>query len=263
MTSFTAKAIDDQRRPLIGWSIAIAAVSLMYTSFYPSIKTSAADLQAYVDKLPEAFKNIIGENYSSPTGYLRGEVFSSLGLLLLLIFAIGAGARAIAGEEENRTLDLLLSTPLRRAQILRDKAAVAAIVTLALVTVLFVVLWIIGRPFDLVVPAAELATACLMLGLVALAFGGIALAIGAATGRRVLANAIAGGYAVLSLIVNALAPSVTALEPLRPFSPFRWYLDPDPLIGGLHVANVCVLAGIAIVGYGVALVAFERRDLQA
>ncbi|MGE5227462.1 MAG: ABC transporter permease subunit [Planctomycetaceae bacterium] len=263
MTSYAAKAIDDQRRPLIGWSIAVTVVSLMYTSFYPSIKSSAADLQAYVDKLPEAFKNIIGENYASPTGYLRGEVFSSLGLLLLLIFAIGAGARAIAGEEENRTLDLLLSTPLRRAQILRDKAAVAATVTVALVTVLFVVLLVMGRPFDLVVPAADLATACLMLALVALAFGGIALAVGAATGRRVLANSVAGGYAVLSLIVNALAPSVTVLEPLRPLSPFRWYLDPDPLTGGLHVANVCVLAGIAIVGYAVALVVFERRDLQA
>ncbi|MGZ4149708.1 MAG: ABC transporter permease subunit [Actinomycetota bacterium] len=263
MRSYAAKAIDDQRRPLIGWSIAIAAVTIMYTSFYPSIKSSAADLQAYVDKLPEAFKNIIGENYSSPTGYLRGEVFSSLGLLLLLIFAIGAGARAIAGEEENRTLDLLLSTPLRRAQILRDKAAVAATVVLALVAVLFVLLWAVGRPFDLVVPAADLAAACFLLALIALAFGGIALAVGAATGRRVLANSVAGGYAVVSLIVNALAPSVKVLEPLRSLSPFRWYLDPDPLVGGLHVANVAVLGGIAIVCYAIALVAFERRDLQA
>lgn len=263
MTSYAAKAADDQRRSLIGWSIAVAAVSLMYTSFYPSIKSSAADLQAYVDKLPEAFKNIIGENYASPSGYLRGEVFSSLGVLLLLIFAIGAGARAIAGEEENRTLDMLLSTPLRRSQILRDKAVAAAAVTFALATVLFVVLEVIGRPFDLTVSFGDLATACFLLALIALAFGGIALAVGAATGRRVLANSVAGGYAVFSLIVNALAPSVRVLEPLRPLSPFRWYLDPDPLTSGLHVANVAVLGGIAIVCYAIALVAFERRDLRA
>ena len=41
--------------------------------------------------------------------------------LLLLVAAIGAGARAIAGEEERGTLDLLLSTPVSRRRLALEK----------------------------------------------------------------------------------------------------------------------------------------------
>ena len=260
---FFGKSLRDQRRAAIGWSIGLASVALMYALFYPSIKASAANLQAYMDKLPEAFKNVIGNDYTSAAGYLRGELFSSMGPILMLVFAIGAGARAIAGEEENRSLDVLLSTPLRRQTVLRDKAIAATGVTALLAAVLFAVVASIGPAFDLGIGLAELAAACVMLALLAVAFGSIALAVGASTGRRVLADAVAGGFAVFAVIVNAVAPSVHALGPLRPLSPFRWYLDPDPLLSGLHPVNMAVLAGIAVAGYVVARVAFGRRDLAA
>jgi len=63
--------------------------------------------------------------------------------------------------------------------------------------------------------------------------------------------------------VNLLAPQVQSLSFLRPFSPFRWYFDPDPLLHGLQVENALVLVAIAIVAFGIALVALERRDLSA
>ena len=133
----------------------------------------------------------------------------------------------------------------------------------ALAAVLFVTLWIVGPPFDLTVPAIDLGAACLMLLLVGLAFGAIALAIGCATGHRGLALGVTGAYAVFSFVINALAPSVDALGWLRPLSPFRWYLDPDPLVSGIAWANVLVLLGIAAAGYVVAWLTFDRRDLAA
>lgn len=260
---FLAKSVRDQRRAAIGWAIGIAAVAVLYASLFPSIKSSSASLQSYIDKLPDALKTVLGTDYASPAGYLRGEIFSSMGVVLLLIFAIGAGARTIAGEEEDRSLDLLLSTPLRRSTVLRDKALAVAAIAVALAAVLLVVLVVLGPAFQLHLGVAELGAACLMLALLACAFGAIALAVGASTGRRVWAIAVAAGIAVLTYILNAVAPTVSGLEPLRPLSPFRWYLEPDPLLTGLHPANVAVLGGIAIVGYVVAVVGFGRRDLAA
>ena len=43
--------------------------------------------------------------------------------LLLLVYAIGAGSRAIAGEEESGTLDLLLAHPLSRRRSLPRSSA--------------------------------------------------------------------------------------------------------------------------------------------
>jgi len=257
------KTLRDQRRALIGWGIGLAAVAAMYAAFYPSIKDSASDFDTYLQNLPDAIRNIIGGDFTTPAGYLRSETFSSLGPILFLVFAVGAGARAIAGEEEDGTLDLLLSTPIRRRQLLIDKIGAMVVTATALAAVLFVTLWIVGPPFDLTVPAIDLGAACLMLLLVGLAFGAIALAIGCATGHRGLALGITGGFGVFSFVINALAPSVDALGWLRPLSPFRWYLDPDPLVSGIAWTNVVVLLTITAAGYVIAWKTFDRRDLAA
>lgn len=264
MSGLMAKAARDQRRSLIAWGIGVGAVVAMYAAFYPSIKGSAADLQAYMDNLPDAIRNIVAaEDYTSPVGYLESEFFNTMGLLVVLIFAIGAGARAIAGEEEGGTLDLLLSAPVRRGQVLATKAAAIATSIFSLAALAAVTIVVTGPPFDLSVPLADLLAACVMLALVGLSFGGVALAVGTATGRRTMANAVAGGLAVLTFIVNAVGPTVDWLRPLRPLSPFRWYQDPGVLTGGLHVMNVLVLSGIAIVTYAIAHLVFERRDLSS
>jgi beta-exotoxin I transport system permease protein len=91
-----------QRRAMVGWAIGLAVVAAIYAAVYPSIQQSAGDLNAYLEKMPEAFKNVVGENYTSPAGYLRAELFAVLGPILFLVYAVGAGGRAIASEEEAR-----------------------------------------------------------------------------------------------------------------------------------------------------------------
>ncbi len=174
----------------VGWGIGVAAVVLMYAAFYPSIKESAADLQAYMDNLPEAIRAIVaGEDYTSPVGYLESEFFNTMGALVVLIFAIGAGARSIAGEEEAGTLDLLLSTPCAAGRCSRRRRSRSSATAVA------------HRRRDRGLDhrssvrsstsrcrLGDVAAACVMLALLGLSFGGIAFAVGAATGRRTLAN---------------------------------------------------------------------------
>ncbi len=263
MTALLRKTMRDQQRAFVAWGIGLAGMAAMYAAFYPSVRDSAPDLQRYLENLPEAFKNLIGGDFTSPAGYLRSETFSTLGPILLLVFAIGAGSRAIAGEEEGRTLDLLLSTPVRRRQVLFDKWIAMAASALGLATVLGLTTAVVGPFFELHIPIVDLASACLMLYLLELAFGTIALALGCFTGRRGLANGITGALATIAYVLNVLASAVGALAPLRPLSPFRWYLEPDPLVDGVTAVNVAVFVGITAVAYVAAWFSFERRDLRA
>ena len=263
MSALLAVSIRTQRRAAIGWGIGLAAVATMYAAFYPSITEGAAQLQSYMDNLPEAIRNLIGVDYTSPAGYLRAELFALLGPILFLVYAVGAGARAVAGEEETRSLDLLLSTPLTRTQIVRDKAVALLVAMSGLAAFLFVVVVVIGRPFDLTVPVGNVAAACVMLLLLGLAFASLALAVGCATGRKSWAYGVTGVVAVATYILNVLAPTVSALAWTRPASPFRWYLEPDPLTTGLHPLNMAVLLGIAVVCMAVAVGTFRRRDVAA
>jgi ABC-2 type transport system permease protein len=263
MAVLLRKTLRDQRRAFIAWAIGIAGVAIMYAAFYPSVRQSAADLQGYLDNLPDTIKNLLGGDFTTPAGYLRSETFSALGPILFLVFAIGAGSRAIAGEEENRTLDLLLSTPVRRRQVLLDKWISMGVTSFGLAVVLGLTVALVGPAFELRISTNDLAAACLMLALLATAFGTMALAIGCATGRRGLASGITGGLATITYVLDVLAPAVDTLGPLRPLSPFRWYLEPDPLIHGIGLVNIVILICISAVAYLVAWASFERRDLRA
>jgi ABC-2 type transport system permease protein len=263
VSSLLRVSLSTQRRAVIGWAIGLAAVAAIYAAVYPSIQQSAADLNAYLEKMPEAFRNVVGDNYTSPAGYLRAELFAVLGPILFLVYTVGAGGRAIAGEEEARSLDLLLVTPLARIRVVADKAVALLLSMVALMVFMFVVVVVIGRPFDLIVPIPDVAAACMMLLLLGLVFASLALAVGCATGRRAWAYAVSGGFAVITYVVNALGPSVSWLEWARPLSPFRWYLGPDPLTTGLHAANVVVLLAIIALSTSFAFWSFRRRDLAA
>ena len=263
MSALLAVSMRTQRRAAIGWGIGLAAVATMYAAFYPSITASASQLEDYLQNLPDAVRNLIGADYTSPAGYLHAELFALLGPILFLVYAIGAGARAVAGEEEARSLDLLLSTPLTRSQIVRDKAIALLATMSGLAAFLWVVVVAIGRPFDLTVPAGNVAAACVMLLLLGLAFASLALAVGCATGRKAWAYGVAGVVAVATYILNVLAPTVSALAWTRPASPFRWYLEPDPLTTGLHPVNVAVLVGITAVCTAIGVLSFRRRDVAA
>jgi ABC-2 type transport system permease protein len=262
LTAVWSKTLREQRRALLWWAIAIGLVVLMYTAMYPSVRENAAQFEDYMKNLPEAVRNMLGgSSIASPEGYLMSEIFSFMGPVLLLLFAIGAGARAIAGEEERGTLDLLLSTPVRRRRVVGEKFIAMTLGTFVLAAVAWLVTAALGPAFDVTVSFDGLTAAFLNLFLMALAFGSIALAIGAATGSKGLAIGGASGTALLTFLLKTFASTLSWLEPYRLLSPFHYYTGHDPLVTGFHAVDPIVLAGISVVALMLALVTFERRDL--
>jgi ABC-2 type transport system permease protein len=259
-----AKTLRDQRRSLMWWAIALIGTVLMYAAFWPNVHDNADAFDEYLRNMPEAIRNLIGGlDFGTPEGYLQSELFSFMGPILFLVYAIGAGARAIAGEEQEGTLDLLLSTPTSRRRVLLDKFWALVAATFLLVGLTWASIAVFGAPFDLTLDTEGLLATCVNLFLLALAFGSIALAIGAATGNKTLAIGAPSGFALASFLVKTFAPSVDALEPLNLLSPFHYYIDHDPLRTGFNGVDVLVLASISVVAVAGALVTFERRDLAS
>jgi ABC-2 type transport system permease protein len=179
------------------------------------------------------------------------------------VYAIGAGARATAGEEEAGSLDLLLSTPVRRRRVLTDKFAAMALASFGLVLVMWLSLVVFGPMFDLRPGLGGFTAMCLNTFLLGVAFGTLALAVGAGTGSKALAIGVPSGIALVTFIVNAASTSVGWLEPFRVLSPFYYYSGGDPIVNGLDPVHALLLAAISAVALGYALWAFERRDLAA
>jgi ABC-2 type transport system permease protein len=262
--SVFAKTLRDQRRSYWWWVAGFVGTVLMYAAIWPSIRGSTASIEEYIANLPEVFQELIGSaSFGTPEGYLQSELFSFLAPILLLVYGIAAGARAIAGEEEAGSLDLLLSTPTPRRRIVIDKFEALLVGTFGLVLAMWLAVVVLGPIWDLRPDLGNFTAASLHLFVLAVAFGTIALAVGAATGSKGLAIGAPSGFALVTFIVSLFGATVSWLEPLRPLSPFYYYSGSEPLVNGVDPIHVLVLVAISIVALAVALWRFERRDLAS
>jgi ABC-2 type transport system permease protein len=260
------KTLSETRRALVWWSLGLIGMAAMMIAVYPTVRDNP-DLNKMVEDYPDALKALMafgGDlDYVSGAGYLGSELFSFMVPLLLLIAAIGAGARATAGEEERGTLDLLLANPLSRRRLVAEKLGALAGEIALLAIVLWLSLLVGVEIVGMDVSAAHLAAATTSAALLALAFGALALLVGAATGDRGIAIGVAAACGVAAYLVNSLAALVDFLEPVRRASPFYHYVASDPLRHGLALDHVAFLLALVLVAAGLAAVAFDRRNLAA
>ena len=256
------KTLRDQRKSFVFWAIGVAVLALITALFYPSIKDAKElnDLFSESEALSRVFAGGVTD-FTSPEGFLNSQLYSLLVPILFLVFAIGQGSGAIAGEEERGTLDILLSYPTTRLQVLVQKfaAMLVAISALGFVMWLSVVVGAAIVSMDLSLwRAAEITLSGTLLGVV---FGALALTLGSTLGRRGLSVGITGAVGITAYFVYALTPLVEGLEPVQKVSPFYYYIGADPLTNGLDFVHVAVLIALSAVLLGIAIVTFERRDL--
>jgi ABC-2 type transport system permease protein len=181
-------------------------------------------------------------------------------------FAIAIGTR-IALEVETGFMDLLLARPVAR-HLLVTRAILVAIISLGVVIALMLAGTWIGLS-TLAPQGAEMPARSLILklaanlGLLGLAWAGIALPIGSASRRRGVAGGIAGVLALVTFLLDYIARIWDAAKPFAWLSPFTYFSPLDMVTGGeLPLRNVAVLAGIALVGFGVSYALFLRRDIS-
>jgi ABC-2 type transport system permease protein len=198
----------------------------------------------------------------SPAGFVNSRVNASVGSVVLAVFAISLGTAAIAGEEEKRTMDLVLATPISRRRVVLERfAAMVTLVTVVAATIA-VVMMVASPIVDLGLSTVNVIASNLELALLALVFGSLSLAAGGLTGRRGLTIGIAAGTTVAAFFVNGLAGLVDWLKGPQKITPFYWLQRSDPLSNGLSIEDTLIMLTVTAVFLGVALWGFERRDIS-
>lgn len=265
MLKILQQSLKMQRKSFIFWTIGLIFLVALYMALYPSIKESAAELNAYIEKMPEAFRTAFlaeGADYASPLGYISSEVYSQMLPILFLFFAIGFGASAIAGEEEKGTLDIVLSTPIRRSQFLLEKFASLVISLIYLSLVIIIALFFGAKFIDVDLTFSQLFSATFMLLLLGINFGSLALFIGSAFGNKGLAIGLTTAFAVFSFLLNAFYAFVSELDKVKDFSPFYHYSSTNALINGIDWPSAWLLIWVTAALVSLSIAAFARRDLN-
>ncbi|HET9560430.1 MAG TPA: ABC transporter permease subunit [Actinomycetota bacterium] len=257
-----AKTLRDHWKGVLGWGLGLAAIAALEVVIYPSIRERADEMNRLVANYPEAFKAMFGlEDFTSGAGFIQAELYSLVVPLVLIALAISFGAGATAGEEEHKTVDLLLATPVTRGRVVVQKLLALVTGSVVVGLALTATLWLGSMFQDMGIGLDRLLAATASAVLLSLCFGGVALAVGCATGRRALAAATAAGLAIAGFLINSLSSLAEGLKPWRPVTLFYQYASNDPLRNGLDVGNAAVLLAVAAAMALAALVAFRRRDL--
>jgi ABC-type transport system involved in multi-copper enzyme maturation permease subunit len=242
-------------------------LALVYILFYSSIRRGGASIQQLLESLPKPLRRAFlgsGVDYLSPAGYLGAEIFSFLAPVLLVVMGILAGSRSLASEEHNGTIDLLLSTPLRRSQLTLAKA-LGALLPLFLVSAgIWMAVAVVGPSEGLTVDLGALAVALAAIALMAAGFGMIGLLVASATGSAGLGGGVAAAVAVTLYVLNVVGGAV---RPLTGFadavSPFHWVGGAGVLVHGVPWSGMVPLIMCPIVILVVSILVYERRDLTA
>jgi ABC-2 type transport system permease protein len=258
-TTVFTKTLRDQRRGLVGWGIGVVATVVIMSAIWPSF--AEMDIDSLLAQYPEAMKEVFNiSEMSTGTGYLNAELFSLMLPAIFIIYAVARGARLIAGEEDDGTLDVLASLPISRRAVLVEKAAALAVSVGVLALVLAVSVVGSSAAFGLDIGALGALYGSVAMFFLGLEFGLVALALGAATGRRGFAVGVSAVLAGATYLVYLAAQLVESLRPLRVLSPFYQAISAGP-IGPTLPLLAWSMPAVGLVALAVSVLVFDRRDL--
>ncbi len=187
-----------------------------------------------------------------------------MGALIALAVTL---ATVPASEVETGFMDLILARPLARHWIITRTVALTTLVTALLLATMVAGTWAglqMFAPAGVQWPSATLINSLAVnLGMLTLSWGGVAMAIGAASRRRSVAGGSAGLLALTTFLLDYVARLWQPAEKIAWLSPFRYYNPFDLIMGNpLPLRNVMVLGAIAAAGFAMAYILFARRDIS-
>lgn len=231
--------------------------SAMYIGIYPSFEES---LEQFADMPMEFIRGF--ENIGTFTGYLNIELYQIFWVLILPTLIAYIGASLISEEIESGTMDMLMSNPVSRKQIVLEKF-------LGMIpTILTVNFAMMGSVYGMtLVIGQEISITNLFLT----HFWSIPYFL-AVTSISLLASTIIDKKMKASITAMAIVIGMYLLESISQLVPeyggiglisLVHYYDPSDLLidGEMSVTGPIVLTLVLIVALATAMIHFERRDI--
>ena len=253
-------------RSSIGWSMAVAALILVFSAMFSAISGQVQSLNDFLANYPKELLIAFGLNgvdLSSVLGFF-GFIFLFV-QICLAIQAASYGFSLTSVEEADRTADFLLTKPVKRTQILTSKllAAVAGL------TVTNAAVWLSSFVFlnvfkgDNTFDSSALAILFATIIVFQLFFLGVGLGVSLLV-RRIrsvipYSLALAFGMYVLNAFGSQLGTSI--LEKITPFKHF----EPGYVLAhkGYDPALVSISVVVILVSIAGAYYLYSRRDIPA
>lgn len=254
-----------RRWSTIWWCIGIVSLIGINVLLYPSFRDQSAQLEQSFSQIPEAAKALFTDtgDFLSPVGYLSSQIYYLMLPLILSILTISMGSSLVTKEEQEGTLELLLSRPISRTKLISAKALVAFIIISTVTIVTTISTLIFASIAEIEVGLDKIALATLLSAILSVLFGIIAFCLSAFGGfGRSISVSIAALVAFGSYIISSLGEVVSWLSGVAKFLPFNYYQPAEVMYGTYNWRYAGVFVLIIIALFIISIIGFRKRDIK-
>lgn len=249
-------------RSTIVWGVSLGLLGVMMVGVFSTIDvaTFSKAIEAYPQSLLDAF-GISAESYTTPEGFIAGELMSFMVPLAIGFYPILAAARAMAGAEQNRSLDVILSQPVPRWHLPVATFVAFTIGLIEIVLLFALITWASAVAFGVDLDLGHMLAGSLNLLPLSLIYGALALIVSAVVRQPGLVTGIAGGALVLGYLTDAVGKIAAEVDWMADITPFRFY--GSAIENGLDAGDVGVLLVGAALFCAISIPLFARKDIRA
>lgn len=253
-----------RRNAIIGWSIGLSMLPSIYVGLYPSFESQLEGMQELLE-LP--IYQSMGMNFGSVEDWIASTVLALIPVVLS-IYAVLDGTGTLAGEEDDGRLELIVTLPIPRWQVVSVKAAAHGIV-------LFIILFFAGMASagvflaiegqilaNMEITAVDIWLSLLSAWPVVFTIGMLSLFLGTFTPSRRIASVMGTVIVLVSYFAGNIAGTIESVENLKYLSLFTYYnATATSFTDGQAASDLAVLAVVTLAAFGLANFFFSRRDI--
>lgn len=263
MRSIYTKTLYDRRSFIVGWTLGLAVLAVLMTSFYPAMNQQGA-LDQFVKQMPPALQGLVGNlgNLAHFDTYIASQLFDIrvplIAGIMAIILALGLSTR----EEEEGELRTILALPISRTKVLFEKwlalCTIMAVTSLGLLAGIYATL-----PFldDAAIDTRALLRLMVMTFLIMSSYGTVTFAAGMASGKRAVASFIGIFVIIGSFIISTFGQAVDWLKDYEKLSLLHYFPAVDIVKHDIELKNIIVLATVTLIALAIAWALFRRRDI--
>jgi len=261
------RALIDNLAGIVAWGVGYSALIVSVVVLYPILEENNT-LFSVLSGL--GLLDIFTANYpidpsalTTFAGYLAFEALG-WGPVIFSAYLIPQTVGAVLGEEQRGTLDLLLSTPITRWQLITEKTLAIVASLVLILSIMLATLLVSTRLSNQVDLETWQALAgvwhILPISLVVIA---VTLLLSVMFYNPRMVGGLAALFIIISYFVRSLSDmaQLPLLDILRRFSVFHYFSSISAMIDGVNWRADIGLMLLALVIFGLALLRFQRRDL--
>lgn len=259
--------LNRRKRAIIWWTIGSVVLTIAIICLFPSVRDQANQLNQVINKLPPGLRELKSGgaknlDVANPIQFLNSQLFYATLPILWIILAVTRGSAALGRDEQDKTLELLLSRPISRGSLLTAKALALTLEFAVVSGATLLAIVVLTPRFNMHVGIWHLALATAYTAAFSISFGLVAFTMQAAsTLTRRSANVVSillgfGGY-----LLASLSGLTDWLRVPAKFAPYH-YFEPEKVLQGVPVHGLDIyLIIVLLFTVCVSYVGFRRRDI--